>query len=930
MDFQDVSSHMNPDISDVACIRSEHIPSLVGILSSDAIELLDQKFEPSSDDLSTPLLLPLTLSIEYEQETKSQEPMLRSLAVSVDPISVLFSNDDLNLVRAIIDGWTLTAKKEKTLDIEGRHFYEVTFTSERLGLGLRKEAGQIIVDNVVELKHHDSIQTGDSLFAVNGHVISDIATISLNEMVSRLSSTPRPLTVTFSRVTRRQIDSVGENEINTLDSSTKVGTNDKINISISSAVITVVEREVPLIKVAISMTKIACNIMRSKGTAIRLEASSSTNIDYYNLKIWGWEPFIDPGIFYLSLSFQDVHHGPRELAIEMGDKEAGFSINLTDSFIDTISKLLDWRRGITSEANEPHRHIQTDVSDDDGSSAQDVSVDAATNAAFHFAARQKSGATKPFEFRNRTGASVAFARHKAPHKQVRSNEPLNYVGEYNGLHHYQTSDITVVSNGEDVKFRIDVNSFADKKDSSSHAGRFPSFIVALQTTAGVSVEPFENLETSRPGEMLLPVLFGKGTSTNWLQMSQVRRWATWSVEQRNERTIVTIGSSIRVVSMLSRVIEVGISVASQNSNVRDNAGVMLLGTLREGIPFNIPLWIAMQKQNWHIYVKLGGEYFFTPIFSVSQSGDVNLQRTVSGCIECHRSTGTEGSEWLAVSLLDDGGLSLISIDCTVSIRNLLPISIEWEIGQDLMQGGDFKDGSSIRSQSLSSGEEVEILTNNFHAAKIRVCPTQGNFMWSSWLTLALPGKSENTKQEGKSGEENGSAIHEDSYTTVNVKDVFHVNLPLGLRISSRARGIDVTLYSDLWCTNSTSLNLIFGLPTIHEIQVDPMKALSVGEATLKEISSLFESGEFTRKFEISSRGDLNDIIRIPGQVSSHITEECFEYVEVERTEVISRWWAAENPFASREYIMGSDQEQCKWVDKTWVSSYNSHRFCVCA
>ena len=193
-------------------------------------------------------------------------------------------------------------------------------------------------------------------------------------------------------------------------------------------------------------------------------------------------------------------------------------------------------------------------------------------------------------------------------------------------------------------------------------------------------------------------------------------------------------------------------------------------------------------------------------------------------------------------------------------------------------------------------------------------------MWSSWLTLSLPVKSDNTKQDRQHGEEVGSNGLEDSYATLCVRDPFRVNLPLGLRISSKASGIDITVYSDLWCTNNTALHLIFGLPMLYEKPIEPMKALSVGEATLKEISSLFESGEFTRKYDMSSRDGLNDIIRIPGQVSSHITEECFEYVEVEGTEVISRWWASENPFSTREYLMGSDQEQCKWIDRTWVST----------
>ena len=917
MDFQDVSSYMNPALSEIVNIRSEQIPSLVGILSVGTIESLTQMLvESNNNDLSTPLLLPLTLSIEYEQETKSQEPMRRSLAVSVDPISVLFSNDDLKLVRAIVDGWTLTRRNDKQLYVDRRQFYEVTFTTERLGLGLRKEANRIVVDNIAELKQHDSIRTGDSIIAINSNVMSDAETISLNDMVNRLSSTPRPLTLTFLRRSENQMDGIADHEKYLEDTSAKMGTDDKINVSIASAVITVVEREVPLLKVAILMTKIACNIIRAKGTAIRLDASSGTNIDYYNLKIWGWEPFVDPGVFYLSLSFQDTHQGPRELSIEIGDKEAGFSVNLTDSFIDTFSKFLDWRKGF-DEASESSTNLysQNDVSDDTRvTSRREASVDTAT-AAFQFAARQKSGVTKTFEFRNRTGVSVAFARQRPRQKNGRTSEELNYVGEYNGLQHYESSDITVLSNGEDLKFRIDVNSFADKRKSDDHAGRFPSFTAALQTTAGVVLEPFENLETSRPCETLLPVRFGMNTSIDLFQVSPVRKWATWSVKHLNERTVVIIGSSVRVTSLLSRTVEIGVSANTQHNRV----SVMPLGTLREGIQFNLPLWIAMQKQTWNFYVKLGAEFAFTPIFTISPSGVVNLQKRVSGCVECRRSIGTGACAWLEVSLSDDEGMSLVTIDCTISIRNLLPVSIEWEIGQETEPFDGFVDGSGLRSKSLSSGEEVEVLMGNFHAAKMRLRPTKGNFMWSSWMTLSPPNKGVSTGQEKQPADETGSTAHEDFYAHLYVKDVFHINLPIGLRISTKTNGMDVTVYSDLWCTNCTSLSLVFGLPIQYEKQ-ETMKPLSVGEATLKEISSLFESGELTRNVDMTSRDGLNEMVRIPGQVSSHITEECFEYVEVEGSEVISRWWASENPFSSREHFMGSEDEQCNWIDKTWVST----------
>jgi hypothetical protein len=872
--------------------------------------------------LGTPLLLPLTISLDYDQQTKLKEPTVRSLAISIEPISILFSDEDVKLLRAVVDAWTLSKSDDETLDVFQKRFYKVMFPFERLGLGLKKERGQIIVDNIADLRIRESIEIGDSLFAINGAEIVDAATISLSEMVSRLSSAPRPLIVTFSSQTRNHM---ANNPVESFrrSATNDLGTIDKINVSIASAAITVVEKEVPLIKACISMTKVACNVMRSKASAIRLEASSNTSIDYFNLRIWGWEPFVDPGVFYLSSSFRDDYHGPRELSIEIGDREAGFSINITDSFMETINKFLDWRKTGQGNENDNLSYLYDNSNHGINSSTsakRNVAYVNATNAAFRFAARQKIGMTKPFEFRNRSGVSVAFARQKGFQNVFRSTEPPTTVGEYDGLAHYDSSEITVLSNGEDLKFRIDVHSVSNECNGYGHVGRFPSFDVALQRTAGVVVEPFENLETSRLGEILLPLFFATNLTDECLATPHVRKWASWLVEQLEEKTVVTIGSSIRVVSMLTRPIEIGIAVRSdQNSSLTPN-NVMPLGILREGISFNMPLWIAMQKQSCRCYLRLGAEFIFTPIFNISPEGSINLQTLVNGCIECRHTNGITASTWIAVSLHDDGGLQMVSIDCLVSIRNLLPISLQWEVVQGDEADGVLIDGSLLRSQPLRSGEEVEILTNNFRTAKVRFCPSKGDFMWSSWTSLLIKGK----PPAVEFSMDDNDNIQEDCYTTIYVKDAFHVNIPFGIRIASKASGIDVTVYADIWCTNCTSLDILFGSTIFYEQnrQEERLKELSVGEATLREISSLFENGEFVRRFDSSPRDNVNDIIRIPGQVCSHITEECFEYVEVEGNTFKSRWWASENPFSTREYLMGVETEQCNWIDKSWVSFVN--------
>merc|ERR1711981_538099 len=82
----------------------------------------------------------------------------------------------------------------------------------------------------------------------------------------------------------------------------------------------------------------------------------------------------------------------------------------------------------------------------------------AANAALKFARRQKHHKGKPFVFRNTTGLSVAFVKQK--HGDRTYSRDLNgssvAVGEYNGLQAYENSEITVVANGEESLFHVDV------------------------------------------------------------------------------------------------------------------------------------------------------------------------------------------------------------------------------------------------------------------------------------------------------------------------------------------------------------------------------------------------------------------------------------------------------------------------------------------
>ena len=87
------------------------------------------------------------MCIEFEQIEKGQAPKERTLAISVDPLSVMLSSEDVQLIRSVLKQWSSEPKASS--EQNGRaHLFHVVFRSQRLGLGLRKESGQIVVDYV--------------------------------------------------------------------------------------------------------------------------------------------------------------------------------------------------------------------------------------------------------------------------------------------------------------------------------------------------------------------------------------------------------------------------------------------------------------------------------------------------------------------------------------------------------------------------------------------------------------------------------------------------------------------------------------------------------------------------------------------------------------------------------------------------------------
>lgn len=967
-DFQNISTYINPDVGDALGLWHHHSVVLAEVPGLDTTSL-EYRELGRADDFGVALLLPLTVNFEFEQVRCVGSKTTRSLGVNMDPLSAILSSKDIQLVMTMAKKWT--SKGAPRYTPLPMYFYDVTFHGKRLGLGLRKEGGQIVVDSVgqsvlLEEKGGD-IEIGDTLHSINGKVVVNPGGLPLSTMVERLTSEPRPLSIKFARKSQPS-DHVGQERVSasvpslepTGSDDIHQGSVDSVDVALSAAEFTLVEKEIPLFRSKVSKTNIIGELSRTRETKLRFNLGSTIEIEYYNLRIWGWEPLLEPGGITLSATFHDPLDGARELAIEVGDRIGSpLCLNVTDGAAEALSKLKEWNK-TSSEgeqldsplfSEDAYSTIVTNETDDDhdGESSlprnRQTVMEAnrfvarkAANAALSFARRQKSDTSKPFVFHNQTGVSIAFVRQKRGEAKSSVNCAHSFVavGDYNGLQGYDDTEITVVGNGEEGKFRMDVltDEITDGDSNTRRSqGRFPFLTVAIQAVAGVTIEPLTDLPIFRASRTLIPLVFSRGDAQEVTEDHSARHSVIWLVEQTDEKTILTLGSSIRFDCLSLTQIEVG---------AREEGGDnRTLGIARRGIPFYFPLSLAMQQTVCHCSLRPVGQYHFAPLFRIFPDGSVESDETTEGCIECRPTNIEESSVWLAVTQHHDHEALEITVDCCLAIRNLLPLSLDWEVAMDSPKDDVIVDGSTTRSWNLdftehsflNSGEYAEVFSKGSSLLKARF-RQRGRKEWSTWASLSIPTRSAATREGGSDNSDQVLIRY------VSVNDAFGVPLTFGVRIIRKLCGLEVVVYAELWFKNCTSLPLAFGcernqlLGPQDERKIDTgSDDMSTAEAALKEISSLFETGEEgTGLRREGSRADLDkNTILLPGQVVSCVTEECFEYIEVETSTVKRRWWASEDPQSIRSNLtlIEDDCGDWHWLEKSWVScsSLNQVLFC---
>ena len=185
-------------------------------------------------------------------------------------------------------------------------------------------------------------------------------------------------------------------------------------------------------------------------------------------------------------------------------------------------------------------------------------------------------------------------------------------------------------------------------------------------------------------------------------------------------------------------------------------------------------------------------------------------------------------------------------------------------------------------------------------------------------------------------------------------DEFGIPVRFGIRVTPklhqpphgrpRCYGLELVFFAELWFQNLTDLPLCFGCPW-SQLQspntLDPgpdetstfeSASKAAAESALLEIASVLEFGEKGKGLRVDHGTlDCSNLYNVPFQASEQLVQEVFEYLEVDRSIVTRRWWAAEQYDSPRKDIanLPVHGSSWKWIDESWVSSLANFDIFLC-
>lgn len=548
----------------------------------------------------------------------------------------------------------------------------------------------------------------------------------------------------------------------------------------------------------------------------------------------------------------------------------------------------------------------------------------------------------------------------------------------------------------------------------NYEGFFPSLTIAIQALSGVSIEPLVGLQVYKVGSFLRHLRVRKDFDQKGHgKQNDIEYFipVIWNVEIEDNRRVLTLSTAVRIVTTaFATQIEVGVQkISFRDCDESTLDTVSHLGIVRPEFPFYLPLWLALKLEAVSILVRpyeddssryrwgRSSILRFAPCLSIK--GDLSHADTTGigtwvweesfeelDYVRCDATENGALPIWLAVFSgstssrasrfpgsmnaksvssinIDENHHDLISVtlDSNVTLRNMLPTSIDWQLAylqygsgsQSIVDGsvtarsissGQTNEDSFGRKLCLQSGECTEVFACDYESSELQARFKEPNGQnWSSWAPLALQNTIDFDEQDNDD-EVNVDVLFPGA-RQVNVQvtnDSFGVPLTFGVRVVPKMTfgtldepskihiyGIEIIVYAELWIRNITTLPLNFGCPSyqVHGVGdsstniSDDTASRFNAESALMEIASLLEVGDKGTGLNKKAARDLattGSIESLPNQVCDELWEEVFEYLEIEYSTVKRRWWASESYDSFRMNITQSHENGIwNWIGEQW-------------
>ena len=951
-------------------------------------------------NLGVALIEPISAEIEYSSSTRSLHATHRSLNLTFDSVAVLLSHSDLKMVQMVFTKWqnekletgrrnslenanlqeqfrrkeeegrqrvvdqdhellvqqqqflSLTATQSFVGGGGGDGFYEVQFTTSKLGLLLRKSHRSVLVEKVKVNHLLGVIEVGDTLIAINNN---PIRRIPFRNVVQSLVELPRPLLLTFSSGNgngkgngNNDINSGNTQHSNNLASRTGTGTKNlpsknenqsifmvKFSCGSMGTGIKVVPSPCGNVALVESVTSALFNHSSGgggDGSATKKRASSAIEVIYENEEAVKHAHSILPSVHQrvprpgtVIIAINDI------LAVDLGFEEVS-KITRTGQFYNStiMSPVATTTSTSTSSAQHDNKYSSFSITFREADAELWGYVDKFQINVPRIQLTLFEDTTADYNpsdnknHNNNSRASLHLPRNLAPLVNLTMHNI--FLGMQRSLGRktkYIKTRVPSILTILDIDLKESKNKFDQKEEQRS----------ILERKCGKEIVTSVNFSVDCRLDVWKGGGGGGGGGGGWEPFVENLSLNVGVETQPGDDEL----KPPRAMEMAVAVSDVNVG---NNNSERKGMGMIVANFSDQAAEV-----LFRTKKIW------GGENE-----EDARGEDSNNNNIVSVALKlAEKSAKGEGKQ-------TQEKIEKVFTTSGITVQNYLPCSISYVVTDSSF--------AAAGVTTLGTGV-IQIGEMAFVECDTSKCNPHGKFKafgmdnWSEFVCLLpaeLSGEGGRRDDEGEEGEweevveeeeeefvgvgrvnkkrggknENGNGSSGGRVglktTCFQAFDSNNIPMTFGLRFShpkhnnnNNSNKITIShaeIYCDLWLKNTSGVDLVVGSPLSRLSSLDQALTSSAkAEQALQEIAAILEIGDSGRRMDDQDDANRN-IVPLPNQRAREVVEEIYEYVELDQQRnVIRRWFATESFNHSRKVLSSvvvGDPRNYKWKESDWT------------